>query len=123
MKQMHDKVESSTTADADDETKRAEMEQATRATLEESLPMFLQAIWDVSCVDIESTVAHVCNKVLKDVSIPWQLRIRRAQALLRLGRVFRDVGQVEHGDFSQSQAAKQHLEEALYGSIREDKKK
>merc|ERR1719171_1862604 len=100
---MHDKVEASSSAAKDEETRKVEIEQATRASLEESLPMFLQAIWDVSCVDIESTVSHVCNKVLKDISIPWQLRVRRAQGLLRMGRVFRDVGQVEFSDFTQSQ--------------------
>merc|ERR1719217_355211 len=107
MKQMHDQAESSAADATSEETRKAEMEQSTRASLEESLPMFLETIWDVSAVDIESTVSHVCNKVLKDISVPWQLRVRRAQALLKLGRVFRDAGQVEHSDFSQSSVAKQ----------------
>jgi len=121
VKQMHEAVEAASKSQeaADDTQKKQEIEQLTRNSIEESLPMFLQAIWDVSAVDIENTVSHVCNKVLKDISVPWQLRLRRAHALLRLGRVFRDVGQVEHSDFSQSQVAKQHLEEALYGSIKE----
>merc|ERR1711862_1035131 len=88
-------------------------------SLEESLPVFLQTVWDVSVVDIENTLRTVCNKALKDISVPWQLRQRRAVAMLRMGRVFRDVGQVEHSDVSQSSIAKQHLEEALYGAIRE----
>jgi len=39
--------------------------------------------------------------------------------MVRLARIFRDVGQVEHTDLSQSTVAKQHLEEALYGAIKE----
>jgi curved DNA-binding protein CbpA len=118
MKQMHDKVESVKEGEKEGEAKGSTMESTMKESLEESLPMFLQAIWDYSAIDIENTVSHVCNKVLKDISVPWQLRVRRAYALLRLGRVFRDVGQVEHGDFSKSQVAKSHLEEALFSSIK-----
>eukprot|EP00812_Abedinium_dasypus_P015095 NODE_867_length_1333_cov_197.234742.p1 GENE.NODE_867_length_1333_cov_197.234742~~NODE_867_length_1333_cov_197.234742.p1 ORF type:complete len:378 (-),score=122.26 NODE_867_length_1333_cov_197.234742:198-1283(-) len=88
------------------------------ASLEGSMPVFLQTLWDVSAVDIDSTLRRVCGKVLKDVSVPWQIRHRRAVALMRLGRVFRDTGQVDHSDLTQLQVAKQHLEEALYGSIK-----
>merc|ERR1719282_1687210 len=87
--------------------------------IEESLPVFLQTIWDCSVLDIESTLRQICNKALKDISVPWQIRHRRARALLRLGRVFQDVGQLEVTDLSSSQVAKQHFEEALYGCIRE----
>lgn len=31
-------------------------------------------------------------QVLKDVSVPWQLRLRRCQALLHVARSFRDQG-------------------------------
>lgn len=105
--------------DEEDQAKKEKAQRETLSSLEDSLPVFLQTIWDVSAVDIESTLRHVCDKVLKDISVPWQIRYRRAVALLRLGRVFRDVGQVEHADVSQSQVAKQHLEEALYGAIKE----
>mmetsp|Transcript_59018 Transcript_59018/g.111184 ORF Transcript_59018/g.111184 Transcript_59018/m.111184 type:complete len:946 (+) Transcript_59018:59-2896(+) len=115
VKRMHD-VAGSTEGD---EEKKEEAVRETMSSLEDSLPVFLQTIWDLSAIDIESTLKHVCSKVLKDISVPWQIRYRRALALLRLGRVFRDVGQVEHSDFSQSQVAKQHLEEALYGAIKE----
>mmetsp|Transcript_23735 Transcript_23735/g.74712 ORF Transcript_23735/g.74712 Transcript_23735/m.74712 type:complete len:912 (-) Transcript_23735:89-2824(-) len=103
----------------EDQEKKEEAARQTMSSLEDSLPVFLQTIWDVSAVDIENTLRHVCDKVLKDISVPWQIRYRRATALVRFGRVFRDVGQVEHTDLSQSQVAKQHLEEALYGALRE----
>jgi len=108
-----------TSASQETDEKKAESTRQAMASLEDSLPMFLQTIWDVSVMDIESTLHHVCDKVLKDISVPWIIRYRRAQALLRLGRLFRDVGQVELNDISQSKVAKQHLEEALYGAIRE----
>merc|ERR1712050_300912 len=98
---------------------KEEAAKQTMTSLEDSLPVFLQTIWDISALDIESTLKSVCDKTLKDISVPWQIRHRRAIALLRLGRVFRDVGQVEHSDVTQSQIAKQHLEDALYGAIKE----
>merc|ERR1719421_1447798 len=107
-----------TQACEEDQEKKEEAMQKTMSSLEDSLPVVLQTTWDWCAVDIETTLRQVCSKVLKDVSVPWQIRYRRALALLRLGRVFRDVGQIETSDFSQSQVAKQHLEEALYGAIR-----
>mmetsp|Transcript_37711 Transcript_37711/g.56276 ORF Transcript_37711/g.56276 Transcript_37711/m.56276 type:complete len:220 (+) Transcript_37711:3-662(+) len=104
---------------AQEQEKKEKVAREAMASLEGSLPVFLQTIWDVSAIDIESTLSAVCDKVLKDVSVPWQIRHRRARALLRLARIFRDVGQIEHTDLSQASTAKQHLEEALYGAIKE----
>merc|ERR1711972_1201501 len=106
-------------AEGEDQDKKEEAARQTMNSLEDSLPVFLQTIWDVSAVDIETTLRNVTDKVLKDISVPWQIRHRRAIALLRFGRIFRDVGQVEHADLSQSHVAKQSLEEALYGAIKE----
>merc|ERR1711953_940621 len=105
--------------ETDVQDKKDDMARQAMASLEDSLPVFLQTIWDISATDIESTLRKVCDKVLKDISVPWQLRHRRAIALLRLGRVFRDVGQVEHADLSQSHVAKQSLEEALFSAMKE----
>mmetsp|Transcript_102297 Transcript_102297/g.257674 ORF Transcript_102297/g.257674 Transcript_102297/m.257674 type:complete len:616 (+) Transcript_102297:30-1877(+) len=121
VKRMHDVAGANGMGDeeTEDQEKKEKAARETMSSLEDSLPVFLQTIWDVSAVDIESTLRSVCNKVLKDVSVPWQIRHRRAIAMLRLSRIFRDVGQVEHTDLSQSTVAKQHLEEALYGAIKE----
>merc|ERR1712217_782692 len=117
VKKMHDAAGSK--EESTDEKEKEEAARQTMTSLEDSLPVFLQTIWDISAVDIENTLRSVCDKVLKDMSVPWQIRHRRAVALLRLGRVFRDVGQVEHADLTQSHVAKQSLEEALYGAIKE----
>lgn len=122
VKRMQDVATGSAAAAGEEEGDQEKKEKAQRealSSLEESLPIFLQTIWDISALDIETTLKHVCEKVLKDISVPWQIRFRRALAMQRLGRIFRDVGQMEHSDLSQSQVAKQHLEEALYGSLRE----
>merc|ERR1712083_251266 len=100
---MHDVVASQ--ANGEDEEKKMAAQK-----MEESLPVFLQTVWDCSVMDIESTLRHICDKALKDISVPWQIRHRRARALLRLGRVFRDVGQLEHTDISLCEVAKQHVE-------------
>lgn len=106
-------------AGGDEEAAREDATREALQSLEESLPVFLQTVWDLSVVDIESTLRRVCDKVLLDISVPWQLRQRRAFALRRLGRIFRDVGQVEHSDVSKSQVAKQHFEEALHRAMHE----
>lgn len=103
----------------EDQAKRDAAARQALTTLEGSLPVFLQAIWDISQMDIESTLYKVCDRALKDISVPWQIRYRRALALKRLGQIFRDAGQVELKDLTNAQIAKQQLEEALYSAIRE----
>eukprot|EP00440_Ansanella_granifera_P056650 gb/GFBE01061403.1/.p1 GENE.gb/GFBE01061403.1/~~gb/GFBE01061403.1/.p1 ORF type:complete len:895 (+),score=210.96 gb/GFBE01061403.1/:1-2685(+) len=117
VKHMHD-VAGAGMSD-EDQAKREEAAKEALSSFEGSLPVFLQTIWDVSQMDIENTLYKVCDKVLKDISVPWQIRHRRAVALQRLGHMFRDAGQVEFRDITQSQVAKQQLEEALYSAIRE----
>lgn len=80
-------------------------------SLEGKLPVFLQTLWDVCLLDITSTLKNVSGKVLKDVSVPWQLRLRRCQALLHLARGFRAqcCAEVAVPD------AKRLLEDALMG--------
>jgi len=87
-------------------------------SLQERLPIFLQTLWDIAVVDISDTLQCVCNKVLKDVSIPWQLRVRRADALLVVARVFRDANKTYSPDLRNANVARQHLEEALMGSVK-----
>lgn len=117
VKRMHDHVSAEPADDAE-----AKADLASQAELlNDSLPVFLQTIWDVSVMDIETTLWTVCDKVLKDISVPWQIRYRRALALRRLGRAFRDAGQAEHADLTDTNTARQHLEEALLSAIKEKK--
>ncbi|KAF4654951.1 hypothetical protein FOL47_009682 [Perkinsus chesapeaki] len=96
----------------DDDLKKASEE------FESALPVFLRTAWDMCALDIEHTVKIICKRVLMDISVPWQIRMRRAYALLRMGQIFEDMGQVEDTKTS-CEGAKKKLEEALYSSFKE----
>ena len=49
---------------------------------------FLEGAWNVSVVDVESTLRHICKKVLTDTSVSKAELNRRAEAMLRAGTVF-----------------------------------
>mmetsp|Transcript_102352 Transcript_102352/g.161701 ORF Transcript_102352/g.161701 Transcript_102352/m.161701 type:complete len:158 (+) Transcript_102352:2-475(+) len=107
-------------ADDDEVNKQREaFRQQCMEGVEESLPLFLETIWDINVLDIEKTVRHVCDKILKDISAPWQICYRRALALLRLGRLFCDIGCVETSDVSNANSAKKHIEQAIEEASRE----
>jgi curved DNA-binding protein CbpA len=63
-------------------TERVQAEQA-------SLPLMLDAMWAANALDIEATLRDVCRRVLRDASISKAHRLRRAEALLELGRIFK----------------------------------
>ena len=55
------------------------------------LPHVLDALWSTTSVDIESTLRHVCSKVLHDASVLPTRRAGRAKALLYLGKTFQET--------------------------------
>merc|ERR1712151_1277518 len=85
-------------------------------SLEESLPVFLQTAWDVSAMDVSSTAFTVSEKLTKDISVPWQIRYRRAVALQQLGRIFLDASQAGC-EVDGTGSAKESFEQALFGSV------
>mmetsp|Transcript_42243 Transcript_42243/g.105222 ORF Transcript_42243/g.105222 Transcript_42243/m.105222 type:complete len:603 (-) Transcript_42243:344-2152(-) len=64
---------------------------------EESLPIFLGAMWHVSVLDIEKTLTHVTTKVFKDHSVSADERLRRAAAVLTVGRIFMEAAVLSGG--------------------------
>eukprot|EP00929_Paragymnodinium_shiwhaense_P005503 TRINITY_DN10760_c0_g1_i2.p1 TRINITY_DN10760_c0_g1~~TRINITY_DN10760_c0_g1_i2.p1 ORF type:complete len:606 (-),score=185.97 TRINITY_DN10760_c0_g1_i2:246-2063(-) len=92
-----------------------------------ALPQFLQTAWAAVVTDIDDTVKEVGRKLLKDKSVCWQVRLRRAQALKRLGDIFVEEAAKVHaesgGEKAQlsSEAAKELLMEALTGTLSEKK--
>jgi len=60
----------------------------------ENAAMFImmESMWRVSLLDIESTLRHVCNKVLADTSTEQGMRQRRARGLVAMGRIFKSYG-------------------------------
>jgi len=98
------------------------------AAMDDALPTFLQTAMAYVVRDIDSTSKEVCRKLLQDKSVPWQIRIRRAQALQILGLVFVEEGlrvadsnKASSGPVSEERKAevKAVLQEALMGAMRE----
>jgi len=97
-----------------------------QAAMDDALPTFLQTAWSLVVRDIDSTMKSVARKFLQDKSVPWQIRVRRAQALQRLGKIFIQEGTkaaaAAAGGSARAAAsgeAKDVLQEALLGSMRE----
>lgn len=95
-------------------------------TLESSLPAFLQTAWAAVVRDIDVTVMNVGRKLMQDKSVPWQIRIRRAQALRVFGQIFAEEGwkaQAASGSPQlkgmTSEATKALLMESLLGCAQE----
>jgi len=49
------------------------------------MPLFHDAFWSVTALDVEFTLAKVIQKVLQDMSVDKKARRQRADALLKLG--------------------------------------
>jgi curved DNA-binding protein CbpA len=62
------------------------------ASLEDSVPAFLEFAWAVNKRDIQSTIRGVCKKLFEDASLPKEDRTRRAEAVRILGREFQLIG-------------------------------
>ncbi|KAI8612476.1 X-domain of DnaJ-containing-domain-containing protein [Chytriomyces sp. MP71] len=56
--------------------------------LENSLPTLVETMWNITVLDVESTLRKVCFKVLKDSSVSSDERTKRAEGMLMMGQVF-----------------------------------
>jgi hypothetical protein len=61
-------------------------------TMDDSLPVLLELAWVINKRDIQSTLREVCKKLFDDAEVPKEDRMRRAEAVLLLGREFRTIG-------------------------------
>jgi curved DNA-binding protein CbpA len=62
------------------------------ASIENSVPAFLEFAWAVNKRDIQSTLRNACNKLFDDASVPKSDRLKRAEAVRILGKQFQNVG-------------------------------
>ena len=99
-----------------------EQAQQVEAAMDDALPLFLQTAWSYVVRDIDRTVRDVGRKFLQDKSVPWQIRIRRAQALQLLGEIFQTEAASAKATGQDAGAAdgtaKAVLQEAMLGAMR-----
>ena len=85
----------------DDGTTRSaeEAQAAVRARMaaaqEAILPHVIEALWNASILDIQSTIRHAVSKLLHDAAVTKEARFARAVALKELGAIFQGVVEVE----------------------------
>uniref|UniRef100_A0A7S2QM11 J domain-containing protein n=1 Tax=Zooxanthella nutricula TaxID=1333877 RepID=A0A7S2QM11_9DINO len=118
------KKEGEGTAPGDPDALDEEQAKIVESAIDDALPTFLQTAWSYVVRDIDSTMKNVGRKFLQDKSVPWQIRVRRAQALQRLGQLFAEASQgaSAQGERSRAQAseeAKAKLQEAMLGAFKE----
>jgi len=66
-------------------------------TTQENLPIFLEALWHVSVVDIERTLNAVTCKVCRDHSVDEATRMMRAEGLLLISQIFMEEAVAKGG--------------------------
>ena len=74
------------------------------------MPHILEALWNVSALDIESTLRSVCDKVCHDKSVKKEVRKKRCEALSVLGKVFQTT---EADEAHKNEDINQQLENAM----------
>merc|ERR1719148_256925 len=52
----------------------------------------IETLWNVSVLDIESTLRRACHKLDKDASVSAEVRVSRAKGLWQMGRIFEEKG-------------------------------
>ena len=55
------------------------------------MPLFLDALWRVTVMDIEATVYSVVQRVIRDKSVSKDIRKKRAEGIVHLGQIFEAV--------------------------------
>jgi len=52
----------------------------------------IETLWNISVIDVESTLRKVCRKLYKDSSVSAETRLARAKALEIMGKKFKEKG-------------------------------
>ncbi|XP_024363749.1 chaperone protein dnaJ 10 isoform X1 [Physcomitrium patens] len=80
-------------------------EQKLETYLETNQKIMLDNLWKINVIDIESTLSHVCQKVIRDpkISDPKEL-LKRAEAIKLLGQIFEGSSIVETVHFAKEKS-------------------
>jgi len=89
------------------------------AVFDDALPTFMKTAFAYVVRDIDETVMMVARKFLQDKSVPWQICIRRGQALERLGRIFTEEGQKAAAEIAASGETKEFMQESAKAALQE----
>lgn len=65
---------------------------------EDALPAMIEVMWNITVIDISTTLREVVMKVCKDTSVPDDVRKRRANAILELGGIWEGTKSVKDAD-------------------------
>jgi len=87
--QTHEEEKSKSPAIQAPSKEEDEMEAVLKQNMANSV---LEMLWATVVLEIESTLEQVCFKVTRDVSITREIRAKRAEALIILGRIFYSLG-------------------------------
>jgi len=75
-----------------DQAEKCGWDEAEKVQLEEeAAEKILDAIWLSNKFELEATIRAVCDRVLEDKAISKDVRIRRAEALRRLGNIYKHI--------------------------------
>lgn len=105
-----------TTKKQEKETKKkpplteAEIMQRRAQHQKDVMPHILETLWNVSALDIESTLRSVCDKVCHDKSVKRVVRKKRCEALSVLGKIFQTT---EADEVHKNVDINQQLESAM----------
>ncbi|GAX76162.1 hypothetical protein CEUSTIGMA_g3606.t1 [Chlamydomonas eustigma] len=89
--------------------------------MEETLPVMLEAMWAANAMDINQTLAKVCQKVLEEEGIPKTELNKRASALRLAGNIFIEAKPTASSDVTEpasaAEVAKKQMQDAMMKAV------
>lgn len=88
----------------------------TQQQFEETLPLILDTMLQITIMDIEDTIRTVAKKLVKDMGVDLKIRKQRALALIELGSIFQSVANASNQQREESgdkPDARRKVEEAF----------
>lgn len=76
---------------ASPEEAQAQVKARMAAAQEAILPHVIEALWNASVLDIQTTIRHAVSKLLHDSSVTHEARVKRAYGVKAVGNIFRAV--------------------------------